>query len=109
MQQIIITGNIVADAEVKSKKGSNGEVLSEFVSFKVACNNRFGEVSETTFYDVTYKKSGVFDFLKKGQAVTVGGSLRVVRSTGNDGQVYHNMHIYNTHTVELQGRKPENN
>lgn len=109
MQQITITGNLVADAEVKSRKSTNGEAASEFVSFKVACNNRLGEVTETTFYDVTYRKSNVLNYLKKGQSVLVSGTLRAVKTAGENGKEYYNLHIYNTHTVELTGKKTENN
>lgn len=107
MQKIFITGNLVSDAECKTRKDANGEPGSEFIVFKVACNNRFGEVTETNYYEVTYRKTNVFDYLKKGQPVTVSGSLRVVKSTGNDGQQYLNLHIYNAE-VELSGKKSEN-
>lgn len=107
MQQIIITGNLVADAQLKTKK-NNGEPDTEFITFKVASNNRIGEVTETTYYDVSYRKTRVFDYLKKGQSVLVSGSLRHTVSTGEDGNKYFNLQIYNA-TVELTGKKTESN
>ena len=105
MQSITITGNLVADAQVKTRKDTNGNVLGEFVSFKVACNNTFGEVKETNYYEVTYRKTGVVEYLKRGQSVIVSGSLRIVTSTKDDGSTYMNLHIYNTSVLELTGKK----
>lgn len=105
MQIITITGNLVADAQVKARKDSNGNVTGEFVTFKVACNNTFGEVKETSFYEVTYRKTGVFEYLKRGQSVIVSGSLRVVTNQKENGTAYTNLHIYNTSVLELAGKK----
>lgn len=105
MQQITITGNLVADAQVKTRKDANGNPIGEFVSMKVACNNQYGEVKETTYYEVTYRKTGVFDYLKKGQPVVVSGTLRVTEIKKEDGSTYQNLHITNTSTLELAGRR----
>ena len=108
MQQITITGNLVSDAQIKTRKGPDGQTSSEFVTFKVACNTNFGETKETTYYDVSFRKSGVFEYLKKGQPVLVSGMLRTNTTTKEDGTKYFNLHIYNTSHVELCGKKLDN-
>ncbi len=106
MQQITISGNLVADAQVHTRKDSTTGASSEFITFKVACNTNSGEVKETTFYDVTYRKTRVFEFLKKGQSVLVNGQLKASLFTKDDGKAFLNLQIYNTSVVELTGKRP---
>lgn len=82
MFQAIVIGNLGADAQVHNSQGS------EFISFRVAHTDRWkdanGDVKErTTWVDVTMNgKPAVFEFLKRGTAVAVIGSvsLRVYSS-----------------------------
>lgn len=108
MQVITIHGNLVADAQLRTRKDANNSSQSEFISFKVACNSVAGEVKETTYYDVTYRKTGIFEYLKKGQPVVVSGLLRATASVKENGQAYINMNIYNTSIVELAGKRQLN-
>ena len=82
MFQAIVIGNLGADAQCHNSQGS------EFISFRVAHTDRWkdtnGDVKErTTWVDVTMNgKPAVFEFLKRGTAVAVIGSvsLRVYSS-----------------------------
>lgn len=100
MQNIFITGNLTKDAELKvtSRQG----VRSEFVTFNVACNRKVNDTDRTTFYDVTCAKTGVFEYLKKGQKVTVAGRFSVNQTTGENGKVFVHLNI-NATEVELSG------
>lgn len=79
LQKIDLIGNIVADAELKT--GKDGR---EFISFRVAVNEGNGEEKKTTYYDVTYVKSGVLQYLKKGQSVFVSGRLSLAVALKDD-------------------------
>lgn len=102
MQIILLTGNLTKDAETKTGNRNGNNV--EFVSFSLACNEQVGEEKLTTYYYVTCAKSGIYAYLKKGQPVTVIGSLRQTVSKGNDGREYHNNNV-SAMRVELAGKK----
>ena len=70
LQRIEVIGNLVQDAELKS-----GREDKEFISFRVAASETVAGEKRTTYYDVTLSKSGVIDYLKKGQQVYVSGKL----------------------------------
>ena len=70
LQKIDLIGNLVADAEIKT--GKDG---SEFIGFRVAVSENSGEEKRTTYYEVSCHKSGVIEYLKKGQQVFVSGRL----------------------------------
>ena len=82
MFQAIVIGNLGADAQCHNSQGS------EFISFRVAHTDRWKDASgasqeRTTWVDVTMNgKPAVFEFLKRGTAVAVIGSvsLRVYSS-----------------------------
>ena len=72
MQNITISGNLISDARL-----FNDQSGKEYMSFRVAVNDiRKGE-KNTTYYDVTASKTGVMDYLKKGQGVIVSGKLTI--------------------------------
>lgn len=83
MLQIAVIGNIGNDAELRSENGS------EFITFKVAHNERYTDASGNT-HDTTQWIScvmngnggGVLQYLKKGQQVYVvgDGSVRTYHS-----------------------------
>lgn len=87
LQKIEIIGNLVADAELKQGKDSR-----EFVSFRVAVGEGSGEDKKTTYYDVTYIKSGLLQYLKKGQPVYVSGRLSL-GATCKDDRAFINAYI----------------
>lgn len=103
MQKVFICGNLFADAEVKTSN-RNGNA-SEFIAFRVAVNERIKDADETTSYDVTMPKSGIIDYLKKGQKVAVTGDLRLTTAE-KDGKVYPHLNIRNA-DVELCGSKKD--
>ena len=80
---------IVEDAELKKSKDGN----SQFIAFRVAVNEKKGDDTRTTYYDVTHPTTGVFHFLKKGRTVCVMGPLSIWQSNGQDGKTYLNAHI----------------
>jgi hypothetical protein len=88
-QFIHIVGKIVEDAELKKSKDGN----SQFIAFRVAVNEKKGDDTRTTYYDVTHPTTGVFHFLKKGRTVCVIGPLSIWQSNGQDGKTYLNAHI----------------
>ena len=104
MAKIIILGNLVADAEVKT--ATRNDKISEFVTFRVAENERRGDENIPTYYDVTMGKTGVLEYLKKGQKVQVIGSFRFSLGEGTDGRQSPNLSV-SALSVELAGKKPE--
>ena len=70
LQKVEIIGNLVSDAEVKS--GKDGR---EFVTFRVAVSEGSGDDRKVTYFDVNYIKSGLLQYLRKGQSVYVSGRL----------------------------------
>lgn len=99
-QTITILGNIVSDAEMKQGRDGN----SQFIAFRVAVNETYGDDKKTTYYDVSYPSSGLVHFLKKGKPVYVSGNLSLSLSTGRDGKSYMNANI-SAKTIELVGPK----
>lgn len=98
LQKIEIIGNLVGDAEVKS--GKDGK---EFVSFRVAVNEGSGEDKKTTYYDISYVKSGLLQYLTKGQAVYVSGRLSL-SAVCKDDKAYLNAYVSAKDIVLLGSR-----
>lgn len=96
MQQILIHGNLVKDAELVQI----GE--RQQVKFTVACNEGKGERKVTTYYDVLSYSVAVQPYLLKGKDVIVVGRLSVRSSQGKDGKTYTNLNVY-ADGVELCG------
>lgn len=88
MQIITITGNLVADAECRTGKES-----TEFISFRLAANEVRGEEKRTTFYDVSFMKNGLLQYLKKGVKVTVIGRL-TLSACVKDDKAYVNASVF---------------
>lgn len=101
-QFIHVAGNIVEDAELKKSKDGN----SQFITFRVAVNEKKGDDTRTTYYDVTHPSTGVYHFLKKGKSVTVIGPVSIWQSTGQDGKSYLNAHI-SAKIIDLSGSKEQ--
>ena len=104
MAKIIILGNLTSDAEVKSTV--RADKPAEFVTFRVAENEKRGDESIPTYYDVTMGKTDVLEYLKKGQKVQVIGNFRFSLGEGKDGRSYPNLQV-SALSVELAGKKPE--
>ena len=87
LQRIDLIGNLVADAEIRT--GKDG---SEYIGFRVAVSETIGEEKRSTFYEVNCHKSGVIEYLKKGQQVYVSGRLSI-SSVRKDGKAYTNAYV----------------
>ena len=87
LQKIDLIGNLVADAEIRT--GKDG---SEFISFRVAVSENSQEEKRTTYYEVNCHKSGVIEYLKKGQQVFVSGRLSL-NAIAKDGKAYLNAYV----------------
>ena len=87
LQKIDLIGNLVADAEIKTGKDGN-----EFISFRIAVTDLYGEEKRTTYYEVSCHKSGVIEYLKKGQQVFVSGRLSI-NAVSKDGKAYQNNYV----------------
>lgn len=81
MQRIEIIGNLAMDAQMVTSK-NGGE---PFMSFKVICNEKKGDVEVKSTYEVTGKSSGAFQFLKSGKKVFVAGTPAVRAYTTKEG------------------------
>jgi len=99
LQKVEIIGNLVSDAEVK-----NGKDGKEFVSFRVAVSEGNGEDRKTTYYDVNYVKSGLLQYLKKGQTVYVSGRLSI-SAVPKDGKAYLNAYVGAKDIVLVGGQR----
>ena len=98
MQNITISGNITGDARLLQDQGSG----KEYMSFRVAVNDTHKGEKTTTFYDVTATKTGVFDYLKKGQGVIVSGHI-TISAFEKEGKTYTNLDIF-ARDLELTGQ-----
>ena len=84
LQKIDLIGNIVADAEVVTSKDGR-----EQIAFRLAVNEKAGEESKATYFDVRMGKSGILSYLKKGSAIYVTGKLSL-GAVAKDGKAYLN-------------------
>lgn len=100
MQQIVIRGNLVKDAELVQF----GE--RQQVKFTVACNEGKNEKKVTTYYDVLSFSVQIQPYLLKGKDVVVAGRLSVRTSQGKDGKTYTNLNVF-ADSVELCGRRDD--
>lgn len=96
MQQIMVVGNLLQDAA--TVQGNNGG--DPFISFKIVCNEKKGDMDVKTFYEATYKSSGVFGYLKKGKKVLVVGSPSVRAYVSKDNVPVGQM-VIRVHSLEL--------
>ena len=99
LQKVEVIGNLVSDAEVK-----NGKDGREFVTFRVAVNEGSGEDKKTTYYDVNYVKSGLLQYLKKGQQLYVSGKLSI-SAVLKDGKAYLNAYVSAKDIVLIGGQR----
>ena len=101
MQNITISGNLISDARL-----FNDQSGKEYMSFRVAVNDiRKGE-KNTTYYDVTASKTGVMDYLKKGQGVIVSGKL-TIEAIDKDVKSFVNINVF-ARDLELYGQQRAN-
>ena len=70
MKNISIAGRATKDCEVKQNQDRS------FATFSVAVDDGFGPDKGVMFFDVTYHREGVADFITKGTRVAVTGELK---------------------------------
>lgn len=99
LQKVEIIGNLVSDAEVKS--GKDGK---EFVAFRVAVSEGAGDEKKATYYDVNYVKSGLLQYLRKGQPVYVSGKLSI-SAVLKDDKAYLNAYVSAKDIVLVGGQR----
>lgn len=96
MQRIEIIGNLAKDASLV--QGQNG--MDSFISMRVVCNEKKGDMDSKVYYDVTSKSGGVFNFLKQGKKIYVSGVPSVRAYQNKEGVATGNI-LIRAHTVEL--------
>lgn len=96
MQQIMVVGNLLQDAA--SVQGHNGG--EPFISFKVVCNEKKGDLETKTIYEATYRSSGVLDYLKKGKKVLLLGTPAVRAYMSKDNAPVGQL-VVRVHSLEL--------
>lgn len=74
MQKLTIIGNVGADAVIKTTKAGG----DSFLSFTVACtesytNGQGEKITNTVWYDCTYRKTNLTAHIKKGHQIYVEG------------------------------------
>ena len=97
MRIITITGRLTRDAQHKST------TQSEFCAFSVAADDGFGDNKTTLFFDCTKWGRGaakLTEFLQKGAAVTVTGSLGMKEA--DNGKTYLQIRV---NDVDIQSRR----
>lgn len=90
LSKIEIIGNLVADAEERNT--SDGR---SFLTFKVAVNDSSSsnpEEKKVTYFDVTYSRTAVVQYLKKGKFIYVSGKLSL-SSSSNGEKTYFNASV----------------
>ena len=105
MQNIFIIGRLTEDAVAKSTTRQG--VKSEFVSFKVACNEEKGDERSATFYDAIMNKTGIFEYLKKGQMVAIMGRFRFTQTKDDKGNLWPHLNISVTDIQLVGGSKKQ--
>lgn len=87
LQKIEIIGTVFTDAELKQSKSGN-----QYVGFTVVVRENFGEEKRATFYDVSYGRTGIVNYVKKGRQIYVSGRLSL-SAVCKDGKAYLNAYV----------------
>lgn len=70
MKVCTIAGRLTKDCQVQEKEGR------QFATFSVAVDDGYGQNKGVMFFDVTYHRSAVAQYLTKGTKVCVSGELK---------------------------------
>ena len=76
MKAITIVGRLTKDSEVRQNDRGG------FVSFSVAVDDGWGENKGVMFFDVSYNRTQVAQYLTKGTQVAVTGDLKIREYNG---------------------------
>ena len=103
MNVISISGNVTKDGEIRNL--SSGESV---LQFSVA-DNMIGKDKGAIFWNCSFwgkRGEAVADFIRKGQPVTVNGSISERSYVDKDGQQRKAMDV-RVNDIALQGGKPQ--
>lgn len=110
-KQIIVTGNLTRDAEVRQFTNKEGQAES-FVSTGLA-NNGYGQNPETTFFNLSFfRKQGEIAQklnLAKGTRILIVGEYNEREYTNKEGQPATSKDIIVTRFEVLNFKKDNNN
>ena len=70
MKAITIAGRLTKDGKVQENEGR------QFATFSVAVDDGYGDNKGVMYFDVSYHRSGVVQYLTKGTRVAVSGELK---------------------------------
>ena len=70
MKVCTIAGRLTKDCQVQENEGR------QFATFSVAVDDGYGQNKGVMFFDVTYNRSAVAQYLTKGTKVCVSGELK---------------------------------
>lgn len=87
MQKISIIGKVVADAELKQSKSGN-----QYVSFAVAVEEKMGEETRVTYYEVGTSRTNILNWIKKGRTIYVSGKISL-NAICRDNKAYLNAYV----------------
>lgn len=102
MQRVTIKGNLGRNAEVVTFNGDRQQL-----GFSVACTEKKGDDSITTWYDVIFHNLKMQGLLVKGKEVVVCGKFSASTYVTKDGATRVALRIY-ADTLELCGPRESN-
>lgn len=107
MQKIEIMGYVGKDAVVRN---SNGNDITTFnVCVSESYKNKDGEpVQKNTWYGCVYRKTGVANFIKKGDLIFVEGELNAKVYTNDKRETSLDLTV-NVARIEFCNNKPKDN
>lgn len=101
VNKVILLGNLTRDAEVL---GQDGSAMKFSIATSEKYKNKEGvQVENTEYHNCIAKKTGVFDYLKKGTQVYAEGKISTSKK---DEKVYTNIRVF---TLQLVGGRKESN
>lgn len=107
MNSIILSGNIVADGELKST-GIKGGIPSFILNFQIANNEKRGDKQEVCFVKIGIwnPSEAQQELIKKGKYITIQGKLKQDQWRDKDGNARQN-HWIECSYFELPPRQKE--
>ena len=96
MQKISIIGKVVADAELKQSKSGN-----QYVNFSLAVEEKYGDETRVTYYEVGTNRTGIVNYIKKGRTIYASGKISL-SAICRDGKAFLNAYVSAT-DIEFMG------
>ena len=91
MQIIHLSGNLTKDAKLEVIFGHGR--ITEYLVFQLAVKEISGTTENTTYYNVTCRKTSAIDWLEQGTKVNIFGKFHYRVTKGNDGKDYVNLDV----------------